>query len=160
VVASSMEAHSKGSWLYKRRVEQGAGRTAMFDMQADALVENRANTYLQNVSKAREAYDTHRGPKVFVSYEDLRADTLGSMKRIYSALGIPVDEGKLSRVVEEHSWESIPEKEKGEGKFHRKATPGGWREDLTEEQVETVERITAPLLEEFYPNGDGEEKPL
>nr|MBA4117129.1 sulfotransferase domain-containing protein [Rubrobacter sp.] len=68
------------------------------------------------------------------------------------SLEIPVDDEALRRVVEKHSWENIPEDEKGEGKFYRKATPGGWREDLTPKQVEIVERVTAPLLEEFYPD--------
>jgi hypothetical protein len=72
------------------------------------------------------------------------------MQRICSALGIPVEETELARAVGKHSWENIPEEEKGEGKFYRKAAPGGWREDLTPQQVETVERITAPLLKEFY----------
>jgi hypothetical protein len=45
----------------------------------------------------------------------------------------------------------LPEDTKGEGKPRRKATPGGWREDLTPEQVEVVERVTAPLIERFYP---------
>ena len=87
---------------------------------------------------------------MLVRYEDLRSDTLGTMRRIYSSLGIPVDERELSRAVKKHSWENVPEEEKGEGKFYRKATPGGWREDLTPEQIEIVERITAPLLKEFY----------
>ncbi len=47
------------------------------------------------------------------------------MKRIYSTLEIPVDEEALTRAVEKHSWENLPEKEKGEGKFYRKASPGG-----------------------------------
>ena len=46
--------------------------------------------------------------------------------------------------------ESIPEEEKGLGKKFRKATPGSWHEDLTPTQVEIVEQITAPILEEFY----------
>jgi len=78
------------------------------------------------------------------------------MERIYSSLGIPVDEAELSEAVKKYSWENIPEEEKGEGKFYRKAKPGGWREDLTPEQVKVVERITAPLLEEFYPTRGGE----
>ncbi|CAN5145551.1 hypothetical protein BH18ACT10_BH18ACT10_16580 [soil metagenome] len=53
--------------------------------------------------------------------------------------------------MEKHSWENIPEGKNGPDKFYRKASPGGWREDLTPEQVQTVERITASLLEEFYP---------
>jgi hypothetical protein len=58
----------------------------------------------------------------------------------------------LARAVEKHSWESIPDEEKGEGKFYRKATPGGWRGDLTPEQAKAVEKITAPLLEQLYPS--------
>jgi hypothetical protein len=150
VVASSLDATRKGSWLYKRRVEEGEGRPEMFDVQEDTFVERAATTYWENVSKAKEAYEAHGGPKVLVRYEELRPNTLSTMKGIYSTLGITVDEEELKRVVDKHAWENIPEKEKGKGQFHRKATPGGWREDLTPEQVETVERVTAPLLREFY----------
>lgn len=61
---------------------------------------------------------------------------------------------KLRQAVEKHSWENIPQDEKGEGKFNRKARPGGWREDLTPVQAESVRRITGPLLDEFYPDGE------
>ena len=73
------------------------------------------------------------------------------MRHIYSTLGVPVNEEELARIVEKHSWENIPEEKKGEGKFYRKGKPGGWREDLTPEQAEMVERVTAPLLKELYP---------
>ena len=82
--------------------------------------------------------------------EDLRKDALGTMRRIYSALEIPVDERELSRAVEKRSWENMPERKKGSGTFLRKATPGGWADDLTPQQAKTIERITAPLLKEFY----------
>ena len=88
---------------------------------------------------------------MLVRYEELRADTLGTVKRICSTLGMAADEDELAQAVEKHSWENVPEGKKGEGKFYRKATPGGWKEDLTPQQAETVERITAPLLKEFYP---------
>ncbi len=144
VVASWVDADREGGWQNERSKER--------DLPA-VLVDGRAEKYLQNVGEAKKAYDSHEGRKVLVRYEELRADTLGTMRRVYSALGIPADEGELARAVEKHSWENIPEEEKGEGKFYRKATPGGWREDLTPEQAKTVERITAPLLEELYPEG-------
>ena len=155
VVASSLDSIKKGSWLYERRVNEGGGRTAMFDVEADAHVEKSARAYAQNVGNVREAYENHGGPKVLIRYEDLRADTLGTMRRIYSTLGVPVDDEAVARAVAKHAWENVPEESKGEGKFHRKATPGGWQEDLTPEQAATVERITAPLLREFYPAKDG-----
>ena len=58
-------------------------------------------------------------------YEELRADALGTMRRLYAELGIAVDEGELVRAVQEHAWENVPEKERGEGTFYRRATPGG-----------------------------------
>jgi Sulfotransferase domain len=152
VVASRLDSVRKGSWLYERRVEQGGGRTAMFDMQANTLTENTTNAYLRSIVNVKEAYETHKGPKVLVRYEDLRWDTLATMKRIYSSLGVPVEERKLSEAVEKHSWENVPEEKKGPGKFHRKGTPGSWREDLSPEHIEIVERIAAPLLEEYYPD--------
>ncbi len=141
VVASWVDAHREGGWRGKRRKERKL-----------PTVDGRARKYLQNVGEAKKAYDLHEGRKVLVRYEELRADALGTMRRIYSALKIPVDEEELLRAVKKHSWENIPEEEKGEGKFYRKATPGGWREDLTPEQVKRVEKITAPLLDELYPS--------
>jgi hypothetical protein len=144
VVASWIDAHKEDGWQAERRRERGS-LTA-------PTVDGRARRYLQNVTESKKAYDAHEGRKVLVKYEELRADTLGTMRRIYSALEIPVDEGELLRAVRKHSWENIPEEEKGEGKFYRKAKPGGWREDLTPEQVERIEKITAPLLNELYPS--------
>jgi sulfotransferase family protein len=143
VVASWMDAQSKGGW----RNEQGKERRR----PPSEFVKGRAKKYLKNVKGAKRAYDSHQGRKVLVRYEELRADTLATMKRIYSALEIPVGERELARAIEKHAWESIPEQEKGEGKVYRKATPGEWREDLSPEQAKMVECITAPLLKELYP---------
>ena len=148
VVASSMDARSEGSWLQERRDDQR--RKA--EKNPNAYVRMRANSYVQQIEKTRQAYDAHRGRKVMVRYEDLRAGTLPTMKRIYSTLEIPVDENELAQTVEKHAWENIPEEQKGEGKKRRKAKPGGWQEDLTPRQAEIVEEITGPLLKEFYPD--------
>ena len=150
VVASSMDARSEGSWLQERR--EARRRTSKPDRNPNVYVRMRANSYVQQIEKTGQAYRAHGGHKVMVRYEDLRADTLETMKRIYTALEIPVEEAELARSVEKNSWENIPEQEKGEGKKRRKAKPGGWKEDLTARQVEIVEEITGPLLNEFYPH--------
>ena len=150
VAASALDAAREGSWMYEVLDKAAWRQKALADRKPDDFVRRRANSYLQQVESIRDAYNAHKGHKVLVRYEDLRADTLGTMKRIYSALEIPVEEEALARAVERHSWERVPKVEKGEGKFYRKAAPGGWREDLTPKQAETVESITAPLLKEFY----------
>ena len=150
IVSSQLDAARQGGWMYERKESDVWKQKALPDNDPDTFVRNRSRKYLQHAGNAKKAYEAHRGPKVLVRYEDLRTNTLETMKRIYSTLGIPVDEGELARVVEKHSWEKIPEENKGDGKFYRKATPGGWREDLTPEQARIVEKVTAPLLAEFY----------
>ena len=130
--------------------EHEAEVAGLVERQPDRFVESTAQGLTKNMMGAKRAYEAHRGPKALVRYEELRADPLGTMRRTLEALGLPAEEEELARVVEEHSWENVPEDEKGEGKFLRKATPGSWREDLTPQQVEIVERIAAPILEEFY----------
>jgi hypothetical protein len=148
VTASSMDARSEGGWRYENRKKWEP--KSVVDKDPNAAVRNRAKSYLQRIEKTRQAYEAHEGRKVLVKYEELRADTLATMRRIHSDLEIPVDEGEVARAVEKRSWENIPDEEKGPGKRRRKATAGGWREDLTPEQARIVEEVTRPLLEEFY----------
>ena len=152
VVASNLDARREGGWNYERN-KDSVRRQGKEPPRKDSVAwaERLAKGYVRQLGKAKLAYDAHKGHKVLVRYEELRVNTFGEMKRIYSTLGVPVDEEELKRVVEKHSWENIPEEEKGEGKFYRKASPGSWKEDLTEEQAEMVERVTAPLLKELYP---------
>ena len=152
VVASVLDGSRRGNWLYQWG-EKGAWKEdAVANERPDDFVERRAGVYLRDAGGAVRAYDQHRGPKVLVRYEDLVADTLGAVSRIYSELGVPADEGELAQAVEKHSWANIPEDKKGEGKFYRKGVSGSWREDLTGKQVEVVESTTAPLLSRFYPS--------
>jgi hypothetical protein len=165
VVASILDGFKKGGWLYAEEyliphdqdyvIDYESSRPQEWpdspaDTSPDAVVEARANKYLRDITSVKQAYEHHAGPKVLVRYEDLRANTLDTMKHIYSTLQIPVDEEDLVRVVGEHAWERIPQDKKGRGKVLRKATPGGWREDLTPEQVKLIETITAPVLNELY----------
>jgi Sulfotransferase family len=141
VVASNLDAFKRGSWGL---------RTIRQESISDIPVEAVVNEYLQNISNAKQAYDYHKGPKVLIKYEDLGKNALCSMRYIYSALGIHVVQEELTHVVDKYSWEKIPDESKGEGKFYRKATPGGWKKDLTAEQVKVVERATTSLIKEFY----------
>lgn len=150
VVSSAMAAQKKGSWGNQWRVD-GSGGDSLAETDPDQFARQWANMYTLTLGKAKEAYEAHAGPKVIVRYEDLRTDTLKTMERIYSMLGIQVNEAELVRVVEKHAWENIPEKRKGPDKPQRKATPGGWKEDLTPEQARTVEELTVSILDEFYP---------
>lgn len=152
VVASTLDGARGGNWLHEWR-GGAANQKNLADERPDAFVRRWANVYRRNVQGAWRAYEAHRGRKALIRYEDLRADAPRTMRRVYSELEIPVNDKELARIVERYSWENIPERERGEGKFYRKANPGSWREDLTPSQIRIVEEVTAPVIERFYPAG-------
>jgi hypothetical protein len=156
VVASLLDAAKEGSWYGYDRFEASVADAVLRgrDTSEDGrFVERLSRNYVSNVSAVKEAYARHPdGAKVLVRYEDLRADPQGSVLHICDSLGIDVDGVQLEQAVERHAFENIPQEDRGRGKFHRRATPGAWREDLTPEQARTVEEITGPLLREFYPD--------
>jgi hypothetical protein len=156
VVSSALAAQRKGSWGDQWRANRGGESLA--DTDPDEFVRRWSNSLMLNLGKTKEAYETHRGFKTVVRYEDLREHTLETMRRLYSHLEIPVDAGSLAYVVEKYSWENVPEVKKGPDKPHRKATPGGWREDLLSGQARVVEEITASILDDFYPGWEQSEK--
>jgi hypothetical protein len=146
--ASVLDAVKDDGWMYEG-MDEWARRD--LDTEKDVLRYLRAlsRQYVRQISNGKKAFDSHEGRKILLKYDDLRTDTLGAMRRLCAELALPVDEERLAGVVSKHSWENVPESERGAGKFHRKATSGGWREDLTPEQARLVEDITGPLIEMF-----------
>ena len=148
VISSWVDAFKKGSW----------GNTARDYSTVDKLntqTERFARRYLKLISQVQKSYEAHTGKKALVRYEDLRRDTFSAMKAMYQALGVTVDETGLRAAIDKHDWENVPAEDKGSGKFYRKATPGGWREDLSPDQIQIVEDTTAPVLSKFYPPDTG-----
>ena len=155
VISSMLDAAGEGGW-HRERFSRGAvDRKALADRKPEAFARMKTRAYMRGVGAARRAFEVHGGKKALVRYEDLVADTPAAMRRLYSDLGIRGDERLLSRAVARHSWGSVPEEEKGTGKFYRKGTPGGWREDLTPGQAAIVEEMAAPIIREFYAGREG-----
>jgi GT2 family glycosyltransferase len=143
VVASRLDAFRKGGWT-------GRNREFASEKELNAFTRRLAEQCLGVVSQTQVAYERHEQNKTLVRYESLRADPVATMLGMYEDLAIEVDGARLEEIVARHSWEQVPEGEKGSGKFYRKAQPGGWREDLTPDQVEIVEGVTGPIIAEFY----------
>jgi hypothetical protein len=148
VVASLLDAHSEDSFLREESRRDPALRSGT---DPEGFARLMAQRYLWNIAKGAQAYAEHRGPKAVLRYEDLRARTHETVRGLCVSLGLHLDDQSLADAVAARSWEQVPETEKGTGKFHRKATPGSWRQDLSPVQVRAVEEISAPILEDFYP---------
>jgi hypothetical protein len=145
-VASALGRYLEGPW-------QGGGGWGMYrgpETTPEGFVERAAYSYRRHVMAAKLAYGTHRGPKSLVRYEDLRADVLSEMRRLYYELGIEYTDADLVHAVEKHAVQNLGTGERGRGQVLRKANVGSWEEDLTPAQARLVEEVTAPVLEAFY----------
>ncbi len=101
VVASNLDAHKEGTWTADLMKKGGREKPpSLAESRPDDFVKGQARRYVRDVGNAKLAYDAHKGLKVLVRYEDLRADTLATMRRIYSALQMQVEESELARSVE------------------------------------------------------------
>ena len=147
--ASVLDATRKGGWL-QEGMDEWARRDLDSEKDVQRYLKALSRQYVRQMSNGKKAFDDHEGRKIMVRYDDLRTNTLRAMRDVREALELPVDENRLAEIVGKHSWENIPQRERGEGKFYRKATSGGWREDLTPEQAKIVEGITAPLIDELF----------
>lgn len=135
VVASVLDATRKGGW-------DKYGSEVATQQSDEEFVEQLARNYLAHVSAVGEAYANHPdGLKATIRYEELRTRPFESIQDVYRALHIDLNEAELKKAIEKYSWDNVPAEKKGEGKFFRKAKPGSWREDLTEQQARIVERV-------------------
>jgi hypothetical protein len=151
VIASNLDSQRSGSWTARDPRWKGKKKPlTAADRNPERFVTYFARDYMRDIRMARRAYDAHPGPKALLKYEDLRLDPTTVMLGMYSQLGVPVQDEDLAVVIERHAWSNIPKDQTGPGQFHRKAEPGAWTEDLTEEQARIVEDATQPILDTFY----------
>jgi hypothetical protein len=116
------------------------------------------------------------GNMLVVRYEDLRKDTENGLVEMLDFLGIKSDRDRIRRAVENNSLRNMREKEEkaknsgatlGKGtllrkhnvnredaRFVRTGSVGGWREKLTDSQIDMVTRYAGDaLLRAGYPAG-------
>jgi hypothetical protein len=124
-----------------------------FDRRARLeVVEHEAHRWVLRTRVTMRAYDGHDPQRRrIVRYEQLRADTEAEVGKLLEWLGVSAP---YSDRVAANAFEAIPAEQRGPGHFHRAATPGGWRENLTAEEQAVCRQVMGELLDELgYPAG-------
>jgi hypothetical protein len=145
VVDSELAANLEGSWV--GTVFPGVRGVAAADRLR--FVQQSAHKWLWRTSVVQEAFAAHPGPKLLVRYEDLRREPCEQVQRIFEWIGVNASEPWLADLVERLSFEQIPDEQRGPKQFSRVATPGHWRESLTEEEQAVVHGAIATKLREL-----------
>lgn len=84
-----------------------------------------------------------------VRYEDLLADPAGELRDLYRWIGLDRSGERVTRMAAAHSFECLPESEKGPRTRNRAARPGLWREKLSDEEQRVLAEIFGDRLERF-----------
>lgn len=145
VVDSMLDAYQRGSWLDQAF---GVGQD-LLGPERLRTIEREAQKWVARTEIVSRAYDHHApGQRLLVRYEELLSDTAKAMQRIYAWLDLAPPEDLLER-VHASSFDVVPTSAKGSGNFHRAATPGLWRQNLSEEEQVRCWKIMGPTLEKL-----------
>jgi hypothetical protein len=145
VVDSELAAHQKGSWLAR----DFAGVAGVGDAERLEFVVQSAKKWLWRTEVVQAAYRAHGGPKHVVRYEDLRRDPRTHMRELFDWLGLEASDAELDALIAKHEFEKLPEDQRGSKSFFRAATPGLWRENLSEAEQAAAEEVLGPKLREL-----------
>lgn len=141
VVDSLLDARSEGSW---RAAEEG---TVVTSEKRISFLKKAAKNWEVRMKVVMKTYETHNVDlKYILRYEDLRQKTSVELEKIYKFLDIEISRGQLEKIVTNSSFENIPSDKKGKGKSRRSATPGGWKNNFSENEKKIIEEIMKERL--------------
>ena len=93
-------------------------------------------------------------------YEDMLADADKAYRALFGFLKVPVDKAQMRRTLKATSFKALQKQESEVGfgerppemkQFFARGAVGGWREDLTPEQVARIRTEFLPALKKWYP---------
>ena len=137
---------SKDSWWQQ---SQGSDEPRIVSERM-AFINHHAKLWLQRTQSTQRAFDAlPEKQRCQVGYEDLLADTATEFGRMLGWLGMSISPEQLDAVVEKRSFKAIPDSQKGPGKRARSASPGQWKERLRPGEIELVEQVMGPKLQDL-----------
>jgi hypothetical protein len=152
VVDSWLDAYRHGSWAIP------GGAFAVAPEGRVALIRWLSAVWAYRSRAVRRAFES-RAPedRILIRYEDLRKETAIYLEQLCAMLGL--DRQQVPEMVACHRFEQVPTANRGTRQAVRSATPGGWRQSLTEAEQAAMEAVLGDALEEFGYGKDRAKQP-
>jgi len=142
IIDSILDASEKSGFISKEGLSPNV--TTVSRISRIKLLSARFVVLMENLI---DTYNNHsEGLRFLIKYEDLRKKTFDELHKLYRFLDIEISEDEFNKIVEKYTFENLPDKIKGKGKFHRSATPGKWRENFSEEEKNIMNNIMGETL--------------
>jgi hypothetical protein len=144
VIDSMLHAKSGGGWL------EGRGGFARVPSKSARLdfVRRHSRLWVNRTLAVERASGAHPPElQIAIRYEDLRADTMGTLRPLIDWLGAQRSGEELEAAVAALAFEAYPARAKGPTKPLRAASPGLWRENMSDEERLVMNEIMGATLE-------------
>ena len=146
VIDSLVHARSSGGWLSG----QGVVSEIQGELERLEFVRHQSRLWVNRTMAVQRAYDAHPPELRFATrYEDLRADTSGALRPLVDWLGTQRSEEELKAAVDALSFDAYPARAKGPTSALRAASPGLWRENMSEAEQQSMNEIMGKTLEQL-----------
>jgi hypothetical protein len=137
VVSSLLDAYRAGTWFGEMYPEWD-----FTGVPREQRVRDFATRWRVRAEVSMDAYRKHDPERrLLVRYEELRANSEEGLMRIFDWMGLPTV--SAADYVERMRFEKVSREKTGEGQFHRRAKPGGWREELRIDEIRLIEEECA-----------------
>jgi hypothetical protein len=146
VVDSMVDAQMPGGWLASPVAERAE------DLRRDrlSLVRRESHLWLERTRAVKRAFDAHPEKlRCLVRYEDARRDTEGELRRLDELLALRRSPAERADALRWNDFDRFPAEAKGAGKPLRAASPGLWRENLSDDEQAAMAEIMGPQLAEL-----------
>jgi len=130
-----------------------------FDRYLTDFLQGTATAYGSWLDHATSWIDSPlagRGTLMVVRYKDLRKDTEKQLEQILKFLDVSLDRPRIVQAIRNNDFQRMRVKEErtpqlgnptdDEKRFVRKGSVGGWKDQLTAEQLERIEEKTGKML--------------
>jgi hypothetical protein len=115
-----------------------------------AFVAQNSHLWVRRTMASQRAFELlPEEQRLLVRYEEMLSDTPTQLRRIFDWLGLELKDKNLEAIVKRQAFESAPKDRRGPGRPMRAATPGLWRENLTEDEQRTMDEIMGAKLAEL-----------
>ena len=124
----------------------------------DMPVHQRIDFYIENQLPDTLAWaldwkrNVHPQLGLFIRYEDMLADTLGVMRRVFDHYEVGLADDKVQQIVQANTFQKTTGRRPGEAKadnFNRKGIAGDWVNFFSDLQKDAFKRIAQPALVEL-----------
>ena len=134
VVDSWLDAYSAGSWAS----EDGA--YAVTDANRIAFIRWQAAVWRFRTEAVAAAYESQPSERrLLIRYEELLDQPQRVISELLAFLGLGGDSAEVEAIVGAESHANVPEAKKGAGKAIRRASPGGWRENFSDDELAALD---------------------